>query len=264
MTVRSSGARVDVRVTGDQHWEGNFQGVMGLSQLAVGYYNDLQRYPFHEPEAGGLNWAGQGRACNKLTGWFAVDKVTYFENVITAVDLRFEQFCDDKTTPARGQLHWTAAGIGSPPAPQSPPPAGLWTPDASFVPPIGNYMYLTGQGDLVNPSGTLLIPSHYISVAGLPGGMSINAGGWQGDFVGVKSLPQLRPGYYGNLQRYPGYDLIWGGMSWSRNPCSELAGWFTVDQVSYTGTELTSIDLRFEQRCVGETSVQRGLIHWVK
>ena len=78
-----------------------------LSRLEVGYYGDLQRYPFHNPVKGGLSWSGEGRGCNTLTGWFVVDSLTYDGNTLTAIDLRFQQHCDGGPA-LNGAVHWEA------------------------------------------------------------------------------------------------------------------------------------------------------------
>jgi hypothetical protein len=80
-----------------------------LSQLQPGYYSDLKRYPFHNPAKGGLSWSGQGRGCNTLQGWFAIDRVIYTNGILTALDLRFEQRCDGGA-PLHGAVHWNAGG----------------------------------------------------------------------------------------------------------------------------------------------------------
>ncbi len=93
-------------VSGAQGWNGDFQTMYTLSQLAPGYYPDLQRYPFHNPAKGGLSWYGEGRGCNRLLGWFAVDRVVYTNGVLTALDLRFEQRCEGGTPALHGAIHW--------------------------------------------------------------------------------------------------------------------------------------------------------------
>ena len=60
-----------------------------LSRIETGYYPDLERFPFHNPAKGGLSWTGEGRGCNTLRGWFAVDRVTYSGSTLTAIELRF-------------------------------------------------------------------------------------------------------------------------------------------------------------------------------
>lgn len=93
---------------GSTSWTGEFKTMYTLDQLQVGYYPDLQRYPFHNPAKGGLSWSGFGRGCNNVRGWFAVDRVAYSGGVLTGIDLRFEQFCDANTVPLHGAIRWDA------------------------------------------------------------------------------------------------------------------------------------------------------------
>ena len=126
--VSAPGGRLSVSINGNENWNGDFQAMNFLGQLEVGYYGDLQRYPFHNPVAGGLSWSGEGRGCNTLTGWFVVDSVTYDGTTLTAIDLRFEQHCEGGTAALNGEIHWDANDTTSPPGPVVPPPAGLWEP----------------------------------------------------------------------------------------------------------------------------------------
>jgi hypothetical protein len=268
-TLTPSGAHVGLRIAGDQNWDGDFQGMMSQSQLSVGYYPGLHRYPFHNPVLGGLSWSGEGRGCNMLTGWFVVDKIAYSGTTMTSIDLRFEQNCDGSTAPLHGQLHWSADETPAPAGPQTPP-SGLWTPPASFVPPAGNYAYLVSDiGDYIGGGTTQLLTADNATfdvVTNLTAALRISVGGWTGNFVGMNSLSQLQPGYYGGLQRYPFNNALKGGMDWSGNGrgCNTLTGWFVVDKVTYTMAELSAIDLRFEQHCEGGTAALHGAIHWTK
>lgn len=99
------GGRLSVTVNGAQWWIGEFQAMNTLPQLRPGYYGDLRRYPFHNPVKGGLTWFGEGRGCNTLLGWFAVDRVTLTDGIVTAIDLRFEQRCDGGTAALHGAIH---------------------------------------------------------------------------------------------------------------------------------------------------------------
>jgi len=94
ISVSPGGNQLSVRVNGDQNWFGDFQAMSSIPQLELGYYGNLRRYPFHNPVRGGLDWFGEGRGCNTLTGWFVVDKVTYTSGTLSALDLRFEQHCE--------------------------------------------------------------------------------------------------------------------------------------------------------------------------
>jgi hypothetical protein len=106
ITVDATDGNLSVTVTGAEGWNGEFQVMNFLTELEAGYYGDLQRYPFHNPVKGGLSWSGEGRGCNTLTGWFAVDSVTYDTGALTAVDLRFEQHCEGGTPALFGEIHW--------------------------------------------------------------------------------------------------------------------------------------------------------------
>ena len=87
-------------------WSGDFQAMSSIALLQPGYYPDLQRYPFHNPVRGGLDWSGEGRGCNTLTGWFVVDAVTYAGTALASIDLRFEQHCEGGFPALHGQVHW--------------------------------------------------------------------------------------------------------------------------------------------------------------
>jgi hypothetical protein len=41
-----------------------------------------------------------------------------------------------------------------------------------------------------------------------------------------------------------------------------VSGWFVVDSVTYTGTAVTAIDLRFEQHCENAAAALHGKIRW--
>jgi hypothetical protein len=270
ITLNASGAHLGLQIAGDRNWTGDFQGMQGMSQLTTGYYAGLERYPFHNPVLGGMAFGG---ACNTLTGWFAVDKISYNGTALAAIDLRFEQYCDGSTAPLRGKLHWVAGDTATVPGPVNPPPAGLWTPAATFTAPPGNYVYLQSDpGDYIGGGKTqLLVPGNttITAVTNLTAAFRINVGGpggWTGNFFGMNTLSQLQPGYYGDLERYPFNNVLKGGLDWSGygTGCNTVSGWFVVDKVTYTLAELTAIDLRFEQHCEGAVAALHGQVHWVK
>jgi hypothetical protein len=264
------GNYVSMRAAGDQTWTAEFKGMNGASRLEVGYYAGLLRYPFNNPVLGGLNVSGAGRGCNQLTGWFAVDSVSYEGTALTSVEIRFEQLCQGSIAPLRGKLHWKANDMTEPSGPQNPPPPGLWKPGAWFAAPSGNYIYLVSDiGDYIGAGNTQLLTPDNTAImveTDLTAGLRIRAGGWTGEFFGMNGLSQLQPGYYGNLQAYPFHNKAFGGLSWGGNGrgCNKATGWFVVHHVSYLMGKLVAIDLRFEQHCEGGIPAQRGVIHWVK
>ena len=103
IVVTATGRHLSVGVEG---WSGDFEAMNTVSRIEPGYYPDLIRWPFHNPAKGGLSWFGQGRGCNTLEGWFAVDRVTYVGNTLTALEMRFEQHCDGSTPALRGAIRW--------------------------------------------------------------------------------------------------------------------------------------------------------------
>jgi hypothetical protein len=119
--LSSFGARLNLNLSAG--WSADFQGMNVLSELRPGYYGNLGRYPFHNPVKGGLNWSGQGRGCNTLSGWFMVDAIQFRNGVVSSIDLRFEQRCEGSSAPLRGQVRWssgssqTARGAVRPMAP---------------------------------------------------------------------------------------------------------------------------------------------------
>ncbi len=107
-TVSGSNGYASVGLSGQNYasLSGDFQAMAGAA-LQVGYYPGLQRYPFHNPIKGGLSWYGDGRGCNTLTGWFAIDSISYVAGNLTAIDLRFEQHCEGGAPALHGQIHWS-------------------------------------------------------------------------------------------------------------------------------------------------------------
>jgi hypothetical protein len=264
-TTRSSYLGIGVR--GDQNWTGDFQAMNSVSELRPGYYGDLSRYPFNNALKGGLSWSGEGRGCNNLTGWFAVDAVTYAAGVLKSIDLRFEQHCEGGSSALRGQVRWRADDIASVPGPVNPPPSNLWRPSTNFVPPAGNYVYLVSdQADYIGQGLTQLYTSENSAImpqSNRTAAFGINVGGYTGDFVGMQSLSQLEPGYYSDLQRYPFHNAVKGGMNFSGNGrgCNVLSGWFAVDSVTYSMGAIISLHMRFEQHCDTSGEALRGVIH---
>ena len=88
------GSHLMVSVDGQDHWTADFQLPGNLSQLQVGSYANLTRYPFQASGAGGLAWSGQGRGCNTVAGSVVINSVSYQAGLLKAIDLNFEQHCE--------------------------------------------------------------------------------------------------------------------------------------------------------------------------
>lgn len=272
ITITATGGHLSISIRGDEYWNGDFQIPNSLSQLQRGNFNNLQRYPFHDPAVGGLDWYGQGRGCNSLTGSIVIDNVTYAGDVLTAIDLRFVQHCEDDTTALHGQIHWTSTDLTTPPGPVNPPPPWLWQPVPGSITAIGNYVYLqSDMGDFIGQGQThTYTPSNaVIGISASEGHLAVVVDGieaWTGDFQTMMAISRLQAGYYRNLIRYPFHNPVKGGLDWygEGRGCNSVTGWFVVDSVSYAGDVLTAIDLRFEQHCEGDSAALHGQIHWTQ
>ncbi|WP_228892423.1 DUF4214 domain-containing protein [Pseudoduganella aquatica] len=152
----------------------------------------------------------------------------------------------------------------------------VWKADAGKVPASGNYVYLQGtEGDaivgnrsyLYTQSDAAFSLSAHSNVADVWLKRSYST--WEREnWGGLFQLPgkgtRLVPGYYGDLSGLPMGEGTAGAFRWD-NPdgkCAAPAGWFVIDKVRYSGSELAAIDLRFEQRCDGAPGVLHGQIHW--
>jgi hypothetical protein len=270
ITASATGNRVSVAVDGDEWWDGDFKAMSSLAVLQPGYYPDLRRYPFHSPARGGLDWSGEGRGSNTLTGWFAVDQVTYADDALTSIDLRFELHSEGGTPALHGSIHWEAGDQTQPPGPVLPIPDTLWKPAAGSVPDADHYVYLDSDpGDYIGAGDEYVYTEENaeLSASASGGHLSVRVGGddwWSGDFQAMSSLDRLEPGYYPDLERYPFHNPAKGGLNWSGQGrgSNTLTGWFVVDAVTYTNGVLTSIDLRFEQHSEGNAPALHGAVHW--
>ena len=266
-TVTAQGGHLSIGIAGDEGWSGDFQMPSALNQLQPGNYTGLQRYPFHDPVKGGLSWYGEGRGCNTLSGSFSVDSVRYVGTTLLAVALRFEQHCEGGTPALRGTIHWRSGDTTAPPGPVRPIPGGLWRPAPGSTPSTGNYVYLQSDaGDYIGGGATTTYTpaTASIGVTASRGHLSVSVDSWSGDFQAMNTLSEIEAGYYADLRRYPFHNPVKGGLSWygEGRGCNTLLGWFAVDRVSYTGSALTALDLRFEQHCEGGVPALHGAIHW--
>ncbi len=270
ITLTVSGGHLSIVINGNESWHGDFQVPNTLNQLQTGYYANLTRYPFNDPATGGLDWSGEGRGSNTLTGWFAIDNITYVNGVLTSIDLRFEQHSEGVTPALHGQIHWTSTDATTPPGPVNPPPAGIWQPVPGSTPTSGNYVYLQSDpGDYIGGGLTYTYTqaNAQITLTASGGHLSVTVNGnenWQGDFQTMYTLSQLQPGFYGGLMRYPFNNPATGGLDWSGEGrgSNTLTGWFAIDNITYVNGVLTAIDLRFEQHNEGATPALHGQIHW--
>ncbi len=259
-------------------WVGDFRAMNSRWTLEQGFYPALSRHPLHDPARGGLSWSIDGRTCAAADSWVAIDElVNAADGSIASMVMRFEQRCAGSSGALRGKLRWSSS---SQPLPATVLPAGMWQPPPERLPAAGNYVYI--ESDLLDPIGgggsvvksgdsqSFIVGRGGTDPSSTPTlGFGITAsddrGSWNGRFVMPASLPQLVPGLYGNLRGSIDGDRTRGGMTWSGAALTcgaDAGGWYAIDRVTYSGTSVESIELRFEQRCDGVDGSLRGKIRW--
>jgi hypothetical protein len=111
MTGSDTNGVVRLRVDrGTSDWDVRLSGPDAQVQLQPGLYEDLGRYPFHNPVEGGLSMSGEGRGCNELAGAFAVDSIAYDAQGLVSFEVRFVQRCEATNPPLYGAMRWTRPG----------------------------------------------------------------------------------------------------------------------------------------------------------
>lgn len=76
--------------------------------LTPGTYSGAIRYPFQDPTQSGLDFDGNGRGCNELTGSFAVQQAAFGPNgYVQEFDATFEQHCEGSNPALHGEVHIT-------------------------------------------------------------------------------------------------------------------------------------------------------------
>jgi hypothetical protein len=272
LKMTATGGQLTVGVLGNQQWLGNFKLPTSYTEVAVGVYDGLRRWPVHVPSIGGLLWEGEGRACSEVTGSFTVKKAVYDGPDLMEVALEFVQYCDGRSAALRGEIYWNARDAARPAGPVVPVPADLWQPRAGVTPATGNYVYLESPpleliGGGENSLYTSANASIGVSVANRVVAVSV-AGDkqWFGSFEPMNSIPQLALGYYPDLARYPFNNPAKGGLAWGGDgrACNTLTGWFAVDRVVFEGPAITALELRFAQYCSGSVLPLHGKIRWAR
>ena len=79
----------------------------GGERLQRRTYNDAERYPFQTKGRAGLDFSGNGSGCNKLTGRFEIQEISYSSaNQIDLIEATFERRCEGDTTIIYGRVRY--------------------------------------------------------------------------------------------------------------------------------------------------------------
>lgn len=264
-----------------------------LSEWKVGFYPNATRANWMlntaQPNPGpGLDFSMGGRGCNETTGWIYIDSVSHDpDGTLAAFELRFEQLCQWSTDVLRGKVRWSKYDTVMPPGPVVPAPSNLWRPATEAVPNSGSFVYFEGgaAGNAQQPSYTRLIrgsdtPTGQLGFSGngnVFGGLVMQTTADDETlmfaFQSMWFTPRLVPGLYSDVTRTPEPNPARGNLDFFyqkySNPQMSLScgtqwstGWFVVDEVSYSGDSISSIQIRFERNCLSSQQVTRGMIRW--
>ena len=81
--------------------------------MSVSFYPNAQRWPFQDIDKPGLDFSGDGRGCNTLTGEFTISKMIYdFSGVPRLFSATLEQHCEDAPPALYGSIDYDFGGIG--------------------------------------------------------------------------------------------------------------------------------------------------------
>ena len=98
---------ITVSITNSNTWWTLDLAAPGKTQIKPGVYEQTARFPFQPADKPGLNFSGNGRGCNTLTGKFKVSEVSYDPNgTLTSLSATFEQHCEGNAPALYGAINY--------------------------------------------------------------------------------------------------------------------------------------------------------------
>lgn len=103
--------RLSLRIVGSDglstlNWTLDLAAPQG-QQLVPGTYLNATRYPFQAPTVPGLNFSGDGRGCNMLSGQFTITEAVFSgDGSIQRLRATFEQHCEGAGPALRGTVSY--------------------------------------------------------------------------------------------------------------------------------------------------------------
>lgn len=257
IVVAVRGSYLSIQVQGRENWSGSLQLPGNATELQMGTYTGLARYPFQLVGAGGFSWSGQGRGCNTSLSTVTIDAVVYRAGVLRSLDMRFEQRCEGNSPALRGHIRIDEQAMALLSVPQNPLPSN---PVVALRSDVGDY--IGGGGYYAYDTSSAVI-----AVSATGNRLSVSVRGdelWNGEFQLPATATAWAPGTYTALTRYPFNLPSNGGLSWwgEGRGCNALNATMVVDSVRYVEGVLRGIDMRFEQRCEGGVPALNGTIRW--
>lgn len=98
---------ITVAITSSNTWWTLSLAAPGNAQIQPGIYEQAARFPFQAADKPGLDFSGNGRGCNSLTGKFKVSKVTYeADGTLSSLSATFEQHCEGNVAALHGAINY--------------------------------------------------------------------------------------------------------------------------------------------------------------
>ena len=91
------GLHLNITTTAGENWSVDV-GAIDRGQLHVGLYTNATRFPLNNGSSPGLNFSGNGRGDNTLTGWFNVLSIAYSNNTLVSAAIDFVQYDEGDVT----------------------------------------------------------------------------------------------------------------------------------------------------------------------
>ncbi len=267
MGFRDNSWNLQVYVNGDTWWNGMFAFPSATGQggkVVRGFHANAAR--FGSATVAGLDWGGDGRGCNQVTGWIYVSVAEYEGDALRRLELTFRQHCEGGPSSLYGKIRLGYPDSTQPPGPTAAP-AGLWMAPAGALPLSGNAVYINSpQGDWIGAGyvgTTIESEATPLRVSSTGNSLSFTTNNFDFSFKGMNSISQIEKGYYSGLQRLAFSNALKGGLSVGSpgRGCNTSLGWAMVDNVVYVNGKLNSILMRFEQSCDNQPPL-RGVLRW--
>ncbi len=98
---------ITVSITNSNTWWTLNLAAPGNAQIQPGVYEQAARFPFQPADKPGLDFSGNGRGCNTLTGKFKVSEVSYdTDGILTSLSATFEQHCEGNVAALYGTINY--------------------------------------------------------------------------------------------------------------------------------------------------------------
>lgn len=98
---------ITVAITNANTWWTLNLAAPGNARIQPGVYEQAARFPFQPADKPGLDFSGNGRGCNTLTGKFKVNAVTYeADGTLSSLSATFEQHCEGNVAALHGAINY--------------------------------------------------------------------------------------------------------------------------------------------------------------